>query len=246
MENQDPIKDAFSRAKQDIQYLKEQLALLANEMLDLKSLIEQLKVQQTDRQSSIQSSNEQISPQLDEGAVLSPDFPTQTTPNQSYLTEHFDNPTDDYPYKRLKPHIYKISIGNDGVPTNRQTDKQTNTNPNTSTGDIEFNKIPELLNSLDTIKKELRNKFKRLTKQEMLVFSTIYQLEEENFDVDYSLIAKKLSLSESSIRDYIQRMVKKGIPLDKIRENNKKIYLKISTDLKQIASLNTIIQLREI
>jgi len=34
--------------------------------------------------------------------------------------------------------------------------------------------------------------------------------------------------------------------IDKIRENNKKIYLSIPQEVKKIASLNTLIQLREI
>ncbi len=80
----------------------------------------------------------------------------------------------------------------------------------------------------------------------MLVFSTIYQLEEQGFIVDYPLLASKLSLSESSIRDYTLKIIKKGIPLLKNKENNKKITLSISLDLKKIASLNTILQLREI
>jgi len=107
-------------------------------------------------------------------------------------------------------------------------------------------KAHQIFNSLDSIKKQIRIKFKKITPQEMLVFSTIYQLEEQQFVVDYSLIAAKTKLSESSIRDYVQKLVKKGIPVDKTKENNKKITLSVHPDLKKIASLNTILQLREI
>ena len=103
-----------------------------------------------------------------------------------------------------------------------------------------------MLNSLDTIKKELRTQFKRLTNQEMLVFSTIYQLEEEGFSVDYPLLAKKTNLSESSIRDYIQKLVKKSIPLLKYKENNRRVILAIPLEFKKITSLSNILSLREL
>ena len=81
----------------------------------------------------------------------------------------------------------------------------------------------------------------------MLVFSTLYQLEEQGeLGIDYRKIALKLSLSESSIRDYVQRLVNKGIPIIKTKQNNKKITLVISKDLKKIASLSTILRLREL
>jgi DNA-binding Lrp family transcriptional regulator len=81
----------------------------------------------------------------------------------------------------------------------------------------------------------------------MLVFSTIYQLEEAFPEgVEYKQIASKLGLSESSIRDYTQKLMGKGIPVDKIKLNNKKILLKISSKLRNIAQLETIIKLREL
>ena len=162
------------------------------------------------------------------------------------------------PLKALKTTYTDISTGNDGVPTDRQTDKQTDTstgnkgvkfaqsikNPTHEEKLTHLDKVAEVINSLDNIKKELRWTFKKLTNQEMAVFSTIYQLEEQGFTVDYSLISQKLSLSESSVRDYVQRIIKKGIPLLKYKENNKKILLSISPELKKIASLDTINTLR--
>ena len=80
----------------------------------------------------------------------------------------------------------------------------------------------------------------------MAVFSAIYTFEEQGFVVDYSLISQKLGLSESSIRDYVHKIIKKGIPLLKSKENNKKVALSISQDLKKIASLQTILNLRKL
>ena len=80
----------------------------------------------------------------------------------------------------------------------------------------------------------------------MSVFSTIYQLGELEQELTYKIISKHLKLSESSIRDYVQRMINKGIPIKKQKINNKKICLSISLELKKIATLSTIIQLREL
>jgi predicted transcriptional regulator len=104
----------------------------------------------------------------------------------------------------------------------------------------------QILESLDNLKKEIRLKFKRLTEQEILVFSTLYQFSEEKGWTDYKLLSEKLNLTESSIRDYIGRLIKKGIPIEKVKINNKTIHLSVSANLKKIASLSTILQLRSI
>ncbi len=104
-----------------------------------------------------------------------------------------------------------------------------------------------MLDSLDNIKKEIRLKFKRLTTQEMVVFSKLYTLEERNIPkITYRTLSLELDLSESSIRDYTNKLIKKGIPIEKIKQNNKTILLKISKDLKNIVTLSKIIQLREL
>ena len=142
-----------------------------------------------------------------------------------------------------------ISIGNDGVQTDRQTDRQTDTNTQKFAQDDKITHIQDVsqvLDSLDSLKKEIRSKFKHLTSQEMLVFSQIYQLEDQGLTVDYSLISQKITLSESSVRDYVQKLIKKGIPILKTKQYNKRIILSIHEDLRKIASLNTILQLRAI
>jgi len=109
-----------------------------------------------------------------------------------------------------------------------------------------FENARDILDSLDNIKKEIRLKFKRLTEKEILVFSILYQFDEEQGYADYKMIADKLNLTESSIRDYIGRIIKKGIPVDKNKINNKTIQLSVSKNLKEIASLSTILKLRDI
>ena len=225
--DKDPIKEAFTRAKVDIQSLKDQFSILLNEIQDIKRTLNQ----QTDRQT-----NEPTNQQINKADI-----------QQS--NELYELPTNDWPYKRLKPHVYRLSTRNGGVPTDRQTNQQTDRQTHNK-GKIDkiaaIDQVSQILESLDSMKKELRSKFKHLTNQEMLVFSTIYQLEEEGFSVDYPLVSQKLGLTESSIRDYVLKLTKKGIPIGKIKENNKKIFLTISSEFKKLASLDTILALREL
>ncbi len=80
----------------------------------------------------------------------------------------------------------------------------------------------------------------------MAIFSSIYELEEQGLDVDYQSLAQKCNLSEISIRDYVHKIMKKGIPLIKFKLQNKRIMLKIPEDLKKIATLQTIHTLRKL
>jgi len=242
----DPIKEAFSKIKEDILSLK-------NEIYNLKEQISKINIptlQQTNQQTRIQT------------------IPTHNqtqTPQQTDIPTHNSGiPTHNYQLESPYSPNLDSSIGNKGVPTNKPTNtqtnqqtqytqgnapthKQTNTYSNNPNSPLDFKQANEILESLDNIKKGIRLKFKRLTPQEMLVFSTLYTLEEQKMDqITYRAIATKLNLSESSIRDYTNKLIKKGIPIEKIRQNNKIIILKTSQDLKNVATLGTIHQLREL
>jgi hypothetical protein len=229
----DPIKDAFLKIKQDIEFLKEEIVSMRNKLNNLQSNLKPSVNQTTPTQeplSSAQQTNTQTPP------------PTQNIQNMDA--------------EGLYGKDIAISTGNKGVPTNRPTYQQTDQHPTTSYGKPlerrissleDFKKASEILHSLDSIKKEIRAKFKLLTGQEMLVFSTLYSLEEQNIqETTYRTISKVLSLSESSIRDYINKLLKKGVPINKIRQNNKTILLQISPDLRGVTTLETIQKLREL
>ncbi|MEM4259206.1 MAG: hypothetical protein QXS38_00365 [Candidatus Pacearchaeota archaeon] len=235
----DPLKEAFSRIKQDISSLQEQIITLNQQIEEIKRTL--LALNST--QKSFQQTNSQIIPTIQQ------------------------IPTDNLPLEDLKSQNISISTGNRGVPTNRQSDSQTLQQTDNAIDFLSFHKeempenlqnssktdaisqiqrVSEVLDSLDSIKKEIRSNFKQLTGQEIAVFSAIYTLEEQGFVVDYSLVSQKLGLSESSIRDYTHKLIKKGIPVIKTKENNKKITLSISPELKKIASLQTILALRRL
>jgi hypothetical protein len=216
----DPIKEAFNRIKEDIFLLQQEILSLKNEILTIKKPTNEFPI----------PTNMAI--------------PTNNTTN---------NPTIPQEIKGFKVEQNTFSTGNKGVPTDNpanrqivpQTDKMLNLNQ--ISPENPFMKVQETLESLDAIRKELRLKLKKLTSQEMLVFTTLYSLENQGIeDITYKLLASHLNLTESSIRDYILKLLSKGIPIKKIRQNNKKIVLSIHEDLKKLASLSTIIRLKDI
>jgi DNA-binding MarR family transcriptional regulator len=237
----DQIKRAFQDVKQDIDILKQEVSSLRNSMVEI-------------RQRTIE---------LSEIMVKLYSKITPTHQDQNKITPTLI-PTHNNTLKPLNDQILGISTGNGGVPTDRQTDQQTDRHiGNTLISPQNYSQIPpsipvakfpentlnnasKILESLDNLKKELRLKFKRLTSKEILVFSALYQLDEEQGHSDYRMLANRLNLTESSIRDYIGKLIQKGIPVEKKRINNKTIHLTVSEGLKKMASLSTILKLRDI
>ena len=261
----DQVKEAFSKVKQDIDSLKQESEFLKKSIIETResfiSVCEIIKQMQQTQEKIVDKLDSKQDTKTSEIQEKTPKIPQNTPTDKQTDTStlrHINSTTSTHPSthqhtpKPLNSQNIPISTGNEGVSTDKQTDKQTDTSTHilaqkqekTSSDSVE--NAVEILDSLDAIKKEIRLKFKRLTTQEMLVFSTLYQLEEEQGEVDYRAISKRLSLTESSIRDYVGRLIKKGIPVDKTKINNKTIQLSVSQNLKKIASLPTILQLRDI
>jgi hypothetical protein len=232
----DNLKEAFSKVKTDIDFLKNELFSLKEEIAQTRKVM----VEACEIVKQIQDSNNK-------------ELQAQKPINQTNIP---NNKTENTLFKPSKLQNLPISTGNQGVPTDRQTNQQTDRHidflpkkPEIEDHDSlkdPINSAAEILDSLDNIKKEIRLKFKRLTEQELLIFSTLYQLTQNQETTDYKTISAKLNLSESSIRDYVGKLIKKGIPVDKVKVNNKNIRLKVATNLRKIASLSTILQLREL
>ena len=226
----DQIKAAFQKVKQDMD-------VMAGEIDSLKHFLDENYALLSNLDKKIQDLTLKLSniPPLND--------PLVPTNNPQISMIPTNKPTDNILFKPLKPQNLTFSTGNQGVPTNKQINQQTNQQTENTSFDTAF----EVLNSLDSLKKEIRNKFKKITEQEFLVFSTIYQMEEEGEGyVDYRSLSKRLNLTETSIRDYVGKLIKKGIPVEKTKLNNKLVQLSISETLRKIAPLPVIFQLREI
>jgi len=222
---EDKIKEAFSKVREDIENLYYNYQYTHTELQELKELI---KIQNQEIKALIE--------QIKRTNLNKTDRQTEQDTPLFPVDRQTDTSTYNLALEAVKLQNSDISTGNKGVSTDRQTHRQT---------DNTLNQIPEVLESLTKIREEVRIKFNKLTRQELIIFSIMYQLEEQGLTVDYNLLSQKLQITESSIRDHIGRIIKKGIPIEKYKENNKKIILKISKNLKEIASLETIQKLRD-
>ncbi len=256
------LKDSLNNTSSDLNEIKEIVkSLKENTLQSKKNSLSSILSSPNNPEILIQQTNRQTDKQTNTYSNT-PEIPVKRASTHNSTIQHINdsisthNSTDSTHIKPLEPQNLGISTGNGGVPTDKQTNRQTHQQTHNSSYNQE--NIPKMtpsspikdamtiLNSLDNLKKEIRLKFKRLTDQEMTVFTTLYQLCEEEGYADYKAISSILGLTESSIRDYIGRLIKKGIPVDKTKINNKSIQLSVSSDLKKVASLQTIIQLRDI
>lgn len=246
----DNIKDAFQKVKQDISSLRNDLDYIKIEVEELNKCLFEIRNflssinNKLDEKIQNKSKIDLQTPSTDQNITPTNQHITQT--DQQIIPTVTTHPsTDSSPFKPLKDENKLSSIGNGGVPTDRQTDPQTDrqTRQHIPKPENPIDNAAQILDSLDSLKKEIRLKFKRLTDRELTIFSTLYQLDEEVGYAEYKSIAQKLNLTESSIRDYIGRLIDKGISIEKKKINNKTIQLKISESLKKVASLPTILQL---
>ena len=234
----DNIKEAFNSVRDEIDFLNQDIFFLNTELFEIKNQLKDICDILENLSKKTYSSSE--NPSLNESFSTS----TLRQINQTHKPDILDTSTDNSSFKALNTQNLPISIGNEGVSTDRQQTDNRQTDRQQTKDSIE--NAVEILDSLDSLKKEIRIKFKRLTDQEVLVFSALYQLDESNGFTDYKTLSIGLKLTESSIRDYVRRLISKGIPIEKNKLNNKSIQLSISNNLKKVATLSTILQLREI
>lgn len=252
----DLIRDAFEKIKSEINFLKSEIFLLKNDLHAVKKDSESNKIQIDALKSqnseiafmlgSLNSGMSELNSALKE-AVLYINSRTSSAYPQYSGTSHAKNEAD-------KPYL-AFSIGNAGVPTlPQQTNTQSNTSPaHDFTNKLQhiqdqetFNEHRELKRTsikelVASLKADLKSKFKSLTKQEFYVFSTMYTLEQElGKPLTYRDIALKTGLTDSTIRDYIARLMAKGIPVSKEKSNNKDILLRISEELRNLATLDNL------
>jgi len=76
--------------------------------------------------------------------------------------------------------------------------------------------------------------FNKISKQELKVFLTVYQLEEDHSETSYRGIAERMDLSEHCIRAHICSLFKKRAPLYKVKLNNRLTLLFVDKDFKSL------------
>ena len=99
--------------------------------------------------------------------------------------------------------------------------------------------------NLKNLKKDLENTFNTLTDREFSVFLSLYELEKELGEVTYLDLAKRLKLSQTTIRTSINSLILKNAPVQKDRFFNKKVSLSIQNDFKSLNLYEKLIKLKQ-
>ena len=216
----DSIKLSFSKVKDDITRLDDELKLQREVLSKQNDILRLLNNKLSD-----------IIEKIDEIEKKIPKNGSENTSNQSinHLINHLITNQSLNHEEALKEPINtknELSIGNDGVNQsfnqiiNHQSDK---------------NRVIEAPDpNFQALKRNIESTFRALSKQELKVFLTIYQLEDEGKPANYTNIAHNLGLSEHCIRSHISFLMKKNAPIIKQKLNNKRNLLSIRKDFKAL------------
>jgi len=245
----------FKRVEKEIKSIKEELSsikLTINSLNQVLSKVNFPKPAQSVSSSDIQQTQEKLN-----------STDTKTIGFREPIKQTINLEQEEK--QSIQQTIRHISTRNDGVPTDNSTDIQqtdktikipikssfkisdrSDTTFNTKNTQNRKNiDIKNLDSAVFELKQDLLNKFKELSQQEFKVFSAIYSLEESEQILDYALLSAKLNLTESSIRDYIMKLEKKGIPIIKEKLKNRRVSLHIRKELRDIFTLDKLLKIRE-
>ena len=155
-----------------------------------------------------------------------------------------------------------LEIKEERHPINVQKNQNTRENQEKSSNQANSKEVPQeikgsdLINTKLTLNKHLINtkltlntsltppsqnldsffdSLRKLTKKELLIYLTIYQLEdEEGSRPTYLLLSEKLKSTPENIRIHIHRILKKEVPLKKTKINNKVSLFSIPAEFKTL------------
>tara|TARA_Y100000034_G_scaffold10465_1_gene10992 strand:+ start:43 stop:648 length:606 start_codon:yes stop_codon:yes gene_type:complete len=110
-----------------------------------------------------------------------------------------------------------------------------------------FDSTSTVLNQeIEPIKQEIEENFKKLTEKQFLVFMSIYELEEQkDSPIRYKDIAEHLNLTQSSVRDHVNELTIKKIPLTKEIFNNK-VFLSIPQEFRTLTLASKLLNFRQL
>jgi len=96
------------------------------------------------------------------------------------------------------------------------------------------------------LKQDIEDTFLELPEHQFKVFLKIYELEEqENRPLTYSEVSNALNISQNVLRSYLTNMVKKKLPLRRIKHQNKG-YVSIPKEFRKLKLISEIIAFRSL
>jgi len=116
------------------------------------------------------------------------------------------------------------SIGNKGV-LSKQASKQ-------AIKQLSNQALVKQSEALKGFNEDIEAHFRGLTKQEFMVFLSLYQLEEERGPVSFKDLAESMKLSEGCIRAYIYKLLAKGTPIMRDKVNNRFVNLSVFPEFR--------------
>jgi len=102
-----------------------------------------------------------------------------------------------------------------------------------------------LKSTLSELSQTLTLAFQSLTDREFSVFAAIFELQRQLPEVTYTDLAQKLTISEPTVRNIVNQLITKKMPLQKVRFFNRKVSLSVSKDFQDLNLLTKLIKLRQ-
>jgi chromosome segregation ATPase len=136
--------------------------------------------------------------------------------------------------KAILSDLKQPSTGNEGVINNHQQSTVNNHQQSTTTE-----------KELKSLENDFSKLFKNLTDREFSVFMAIYELEKQFNETNYSQIANRLNLTETTVRGTVNRLISKKLPVSKERLFNGKTSLSLKKDFHDLNLLGKLVRLRQ-
>jgi len=257
-----PQKTPVEKVQDDIKLLQEELFIIKHELegirRDLSLIINTNFMNRSsignegvpaDQPTNTSSFNTPLFPVENihyENPNTSPHNPTDTPTHPQHIGEK--HPQMHARTNQITPEMVEEILAREYMKESRRNTEIFTREPQKeiqpSRAEAKIDALSDLTSIMNTLKADLKAKFRSLTGQEFYIFSVLYTVEKTQETVTYSDIAKRTGLTSSSIRDYIQRIIRKGIPINKEKLNNKVTLLKVPLELRSLATLDNLMRLR--
>jgi len=217
---EDNVKRSFSKVKDHMESIEGDTKRNKKAILEQIELIKALKMEIND----LKTLNNDLKDKIET-------LTNTSTGNKGVINDHQRSSTIISDAKQSS-----TVINNDQQPSEIeiQTPTQTIPTPGKETSTLTF----------ADLKKELEGQFKQLTDREFSVFMTIYHLEESRGKVTPFDIAEHLKLSETTVRGYLNSLLKKNLPLERERLFNKKSHFFIKKAFKELNLASKLLKIR--
>ena len=214
------VKESFSKVKEHIESVEEDIKRNKKAIIDQIELIKTLKTEINELKI--------LNNELQDKITILIKF---STGNEGVINNHQQSSTIINDDKRSS-----TIINNHNQPSKLEFQAPTQTTHTTA-------KETSTLTFAD-LKKELEKQFRQLTDREFSVFMTVYHLEESVGKVTPFDVSEHLKLSETTIRGYLTSLLKKGLPIERERLFNKKSHFFIKKGFKELNLASKLLNLR--